>query len=167
MFDLAAAYERYAQPLYRYARSHDCTHEEAQDLIADVFAEAAARQHTYKDRGHAASAWLYCITRSRLIDASRRNRRRQTVSLDAFLAAGVSPVLIEAPDQAVVDRLWCRELLARACLTPAQYEVLHQRFALGRSLAEIAEASGRSIGAIKALQHRAIASIAVLADTGP
>jgi RNA polymerase sigma-70 factor (ECF subfamily) len=44
-------------------------------------------------------------------------------------------------------------------LTKAQQEVISLRFASERSITEVAQIMGKSEGAIKALQHAAIASL--------
>ena len=56
-------------------------------------------------------------------------------------------------------------LTGRGLLTSDQRLVLRLRFDEDRSLAEIAESLGRSIGSVKALQHRGLSRLAeALAD---
>jgi RNA polymerase sigma-70 factor (ECF subfamily) len=45
-------------------------------------------------------------------------------------------------------------------LSDAQREVILRRFVMGQSLDEVAAATGRPVGAVKSMQHRAIAQLA-------
>ena len=52
-------------------------------------------------------------------------------------------------------------------LTSAQRLVLRLRFGEDRSLAEIAQSLGRSIGSVKALQHRGLTRLAQVLNSQP
>jgi RNA polymerase sigma-70 factor (ECF subfamily) len=60
-----------------------------------------------------------------------------------------------------VESRQAREVLRAATrrLTPEQQEVLALRFGEGMKAREVAEVMGKSVGAVEALQHRALAAL--------
>ncbi len=60
------------------------------------------------------------------------------------------------------DEVTVSEMIQRALgvLTEEQQEVVVLRFLVGMSLEEVARAMGKSVGAVKALQHRALSALA-------
>jgi RNA polymerase sigma factor (sigma-70 family) len=73
------------------------------------------------------------------------------------------------PDELAIQRLEGRRVMvALQQLSPDQREVLLLRLAGGLTAPEVAAALGKAIGAVKALQHRGLASLAqVLSLPGP
>lgn len=151
----AQIYHRYAQPLYRYIYFRVGDADLAEDLRAEVFLRVFESLDRYEDRGWPLSAWLYRIARDRTVDVIRRSRLRQTVSLESWSGA------CEGPDHEVVTRLDCEELRRHLCdLTDDQRQVIYLRFMADLSIQEVAQRLGRSEGAVKALQHRGLQSLA-------
>lgn len=151
----AQIYDRYAQPLYRYIYFRVGDPDLAEDLQAEVFLRAFESLDRYEDRGWPLSAWLYRIARDRTVDVIRRSRLRQTVPLESWSGA------CEGPDHDVVMRLDCEELWRHLCdLTDDQRQVISLRFLADLSIQEVASRLGRSEGAVKALQHRGLQSLA-------
>jgi RNA polymerase sigma-70 factor (ECF subfamily) len=68
----------------------------------------------------------------------------------------------EDPDERAVERLERTLLPALAELSPDQREVLLPRMAGGLTAPEVAETLGKTTGAVKALQHRGLTSLARL-----
>jgi RNA polymerase sigma-70 factor (ECF subfamily) len=72
--------------------------------------------------------------------------------------------LVPAPDpalEAMVDYDWQQQAVRQALrqLTYEQQHVLALRFAETRSFAEIARVMGKSVGAVKNLQYRALGAL--------
>jgi RNA polymerase sigma-70 factor (ECF subfamily) len=148
-------YERYAPAIYRYIYFRVREVELAEDLQAEVFLRMIEGLQRYEDRGWPISAWLYRIARDRTIDIMRRRRNRHHVSLDIWEGA------CDGPEHQVSAQLEHEEL--RACikdLTSEQRQVIIMRFIDELSVQEVAQRLGRSEGAVKALQHRGIQSLA-------
>jgi len=151
----AQIYDRYAKPLYRYIYFRVGDADLAEDLQSEVFLRAFESLDRYEDRGWPFSAWLYRIARDRTIDMLRRRRFRQTVPLESWSGA------CEGPDREVAARLDCEELRRHLCnLTDDQRQVIYLRFMADLSVHEVALRLGRSEGAVKALQHRGLQSLA-------
>jgi RNA polymerase sigma-70 factor (ECF subfamily) len=151
-------YRRHVDRIFRYLllRVNDDT--VAEDLTSEVFVRALEALDSYEDRGAPFAAWLYRIAKARTIDYWRRLQRTD-VSLDA----SELDVAIDPPAGDVV----AYRALAGALqhLTDEQQEVILLKFVEGFSIAEVAKITGRSEGAVKALQHRALAMLARLMDS--
>jgi RNA polymerase sigma-70 factor (ECF subfamily) len=105
------------------------------------------------------AAWLLSIARHKVADNLRVRYRHTQESLQA---GGddehVDPA--RPVDEVVVQRDRAERLRqALALLTPEQEEVLVLRFVLGFDINEVAEITRRPAGAVKSMQHRALASL--------
>lgn len=153
-------YNRHVDAIYRYIwpRVRDDT--VAEDLTAQVFLKALEGLPAYEPSGRPFLAWLYRIAYARIVDHWRKQERRATLPLeDTVPAREPRPgELLEAEE----DWVTAVDLIAQ--LTDDQQEVLMLRFIGEMSLAEVAETVGKTLGATKALQHRALASLARLLE---
>jgi RNA polymerase sigma-70 factor (ECF subfamily) len=101
-------------------------------------------------------AWVFKIARNALVDEHRRRASRPiavpngTEALTGAVAAGDD-----------LDRIGERERVEAmlGCLTDDQREVVLLRVVAGLSVDETARAVGRRPGAVRALQHRALARL--------
>jgi RNA polymerase sigma-70 factor (ECF subfamily) len=105
------------------------------------------------------AAWLLSIARHKVADHLRVRYRHAHESLQAGgddrHADPTRPV-----DEVVVQRDRAERLRqALALLTPEQEEVLVLRFVLGFDINEVAQITRRPAGAVKSMQHRALASL--------
>jgi RNA polymerase sigma-70 factor (ECF subfamily) len=156
-------YERYAPQIRRYIAARLGDPAQAEDICGDVFVKVIESLERYEDRGWPFSAWLYRIAYARTIDVLRQARRRPSLPLDEALLSALEP-----PDEAVMARIAYHEITGvMESLTSDQQLVLRLRFGEDRSLAEIAESLGRSIGSIKALQHRGLTRLAQVLTAQP
>ena len=152
---ISELYKRHVQSIYRYIYYRVGDVNVAEDLTAEVFLRALEGLAGFTYRGVPFSAWLYRIAHARAMDHFRRQAKRELLPLDERLvAAGKGP-------QATVEaRLDCEELQsAIAQLTTDQQQVIILRFVEGLSNAEAARILGKTEGAVKALQHRALNSL--------
>lgn len=154
----AELYRRHVDRIFRYVLLRVGDEALAEDLTGDIFVRALEAIDTYEDRGAPLAAWLYRIAHARVIDQWRR-ANRQDVSIDS----GTVEVSVDMPANDVI----AYKLLAQSMqqLTDEQQEVIILKYVEGYGLSEIAELTGRTEGAVKALQHRALASLARLMDS--
>jgi RNA polymerase sigma-70 factor (ECF subfamily) len=123
----------------------------AEDIASEVFTAAVRGIGSYQQTGAPFSAWLYRIARNVTADHLRRQRRRPTVSLEGFdLEDGSAG--IGADEKTDIAR-------ALAKLTLEQQEIIVLRFFNDCSLEETAQAMGKNVGAVKALQQRALGAM--------
>jgi RNA polymerase sigma-70 factor, ECF subfamily len=160
---ISGLYERYAPQIRRYIASRLGDPILAEDICGDVFVKVLESLDRYEDRGWPFSAWLYRIAYARTVDVLRQARRRPSLPLDESLLGALEP-----PDEAVMARLSYHEISGiMEELTSDQRLVLRLRFGEDRSLAEIAQSLGRSVGSVKALQHRGLTRLAQVLATQP
>jgi RNA polymerase sigma-70 factor (ECF subfamily) len=152
---LTQLYEENFDKIYRYVVLKIGDRTEAEDMTQQVFLNALKSISSYKFKGMPFSSWLFRIAHNQIVDYYRKKSRRATVPLDETIAVGHSD-----PWQMAERKVEIEEV-ARAAkkLTRAQQEVISLRFAGDLSIAEVAKVMGRSEGAIKALQHSAIAAL--------
>ncbi|MGH2721076.1 MAG: RNA polymerase sigma factor [Actinomycetota bacterium] len=104
-------------------------------------------------------SWVFVIAHHRLLDERRRRNRRPETLVAVDPGTDHRPggnVEHEALDNLGVDAV--RRVIDRC--VPDQREVLLLRILAQLSLAEVAEVLGKTVGAVKALQHRGIAAVA-------
>jgi RNA polymerase sigma-70 factor (ECF subfamily) len=136
------------------------SHSDVDDVVQETLIAAAQSISSLRaEHESAVKSWLLTIARHKVADHVRRAMSRQSQSLDGqevaeFLASDqdVHEIVAER-DRAV--RL--RE--AMRTLSPDQEEVLVLRFVLGLTGDEVAAITGKTLGAVKALQHRGLASL--------
>jgi RNA polymerase sigma-70 factor (ECF subfamily) len=148
---------------YLYGRSGDATL--AEDLAQDAYMRAMrAIRTSFKGASTEFLAWMIRIARNRFLDHVKSGRVRWEVVVDETpitLATG-NPE-IEAIERVAGGNL--RNALNR--LTPEQQEIVHLRFFHGLQIAEVAAVTGRTEGAVKALQFRALRALERVIVTDP
>ena len=129
----------------------------AEDVTAQVFLEALQDIGRYRDRGKPFAAWLLTIARHRSTDWLRKQRREQVALFrEAARTDFESNETLPGDAYALLQPL-----------TPEQREVVALRFIEGLTLEEVASATGRSPGAVKSLQHRALRQLRSALSTSP
>jgi RNA polymerase sigma-70 factor (ECF subfamily) len=152
---LTQLYEENFDRIYRYIVLKTGDRIEAEDMTQQVFLNALKSLSSFKWRGMPFSAWLYRIAHNQIVDYLRKRSKQATVPLDESLAAGISDPKQEVERQVEIEELF----RATQKLTRAQREVVSLRFTGELSIAEVARIMGKSEGAVKALQHSAIAAL--------
>lgn len=154
-------YERYAHAIYRFCYHRLGEIETAQDAMHDVFVQMWRSITTIEYRGEPAfMSWMYTIANNTVINLFRKRKHVQHVPLDEAESRASS----SDHARTIIDRLELRDAIAQ--LTADQQQVIALKFFNGLSNGEIAEILGRNEGAIKALQHRALARLAQILNSG-
>ncbi|MGQ9682645.1 MAG: sigma-70 family RNA polymerase sigma factor [Anaerolineae bacterium] len=152
---LGEIYDCYAGRIYSYLYYRLGDAHLAEDLTGTVFLKMLEAIHGDKSWNVSFSGWLYRIAHNLVVDHYRRGRQDQCVVLDERVAARE-----QDPFQVVQERLDSERLRkAISRLTDEQALVVTLKFAEGLSNAEVAEIMGKTEGAIKSLQFRAMASL--------
>ena len=152
---LAAIYDDCHQPIYCYVYRLVGDVETARDLVADVFQRLlqAVQNGSGPDRNP--KAWLYRTAHNLVVDYYRRQEHRRHLLLDEELVmAGDDPVGIA---ERRISAAQVRAALHR--LTPDQQQVIALKFLEGLSSQEVADVLEKPVGAVKALQHRALSAL--------
>jgi len=142
----ADLYRMHFDRVYAYVARRVATRSDAQDVTAEVFQQALAGLRRFEWRGIPFLAWLYRIAAHAVIE--HRHRSGRGLTMPAVPA-------LEEPEHEKTER---RASLYRAVreLPADQRRVIEMRFAEGRPIADIARTLGRSQGAVKQLQLRAL-----------
>ena len=147
----AALYEIHFERVYAYVWRRVGHREAAEDITSEVFHHALANLPRFEWRGAPFGAWLMRIASNAIADRWRRGSREQTDAL-ANDPASAEPSPEEIEIRAQLFRL-VRELPVE------QRKVVQMRFAEEKSIREIAQALGRTEGAVKQLQFRGIQTL--------
>ena len=151
-------YTEHLNAIYRYVYFRVANVHVAEDLTEEVFIKAWTALPEYKPQGHRFTSWLYRIAKNLVIDHYRKQASR---------FEGDAQGLHRIPDsgQAPEEQFASQEehaRLARAIqqLGDDEQHVIILRFVEGLSHREVAEAIGKSEGASRVIQHRALESLA-------
>ena len=151
----ADLYRLYAPQVSRYVAFRVSGTQDAEDISNTIFEKAFAAIGRYQPSPAQFSTWLYTIAQNTIIDHYRRRRLPQVENAEAQLFAVTDPD--EGPEGSLLadER---RRFVYRAVmqLTPEQREVVGCRFFFNLSVHEVAQMTGKTEGAVKALQFRAL-----------
>jgi RNA polymerase sigma-70 factor (ECF subfamily) len=149
---LAAIYDRYSPGIYTYAMrllGDDCL---AEDCVAETFARFLKVLRSGQGPRDHLQAYLYRIAHNWITDCYRR-QPLPPLDLDENLHDDDH----SRPDiQAEIKTEQYQVRLALRTLTPDQRQVVSLRFFEGWENEDVALAMQKPIGAVKALQHRAL-----------
>ena len=147
-------YEHYFETVYAYVARRVRNRPEAEDMTAEVFRKALHSLPRFKWTGAPFAAWLLRIASNIIADRGKRAAREGIVPGNE----AVHELRVPQPQQADLEQSERSAGVLRLVneLAEDQRRVLVMRFAQERSLREIANALGRSEGAIKQLQFRAL-----------
>ncbi len=152
--DFAPLYARYHPLVLAFCRRRLANPEAAEDATSLVFAKAlAAIQSVHDD---AFPSWLFTIARRVVVDTYRA--RPPAASLDGSMMAWMADRDPSPEALAIAAEERCRLADLITTLTPGQRAVIELRIA-GLSGAEIADALGLSLAAVKIQQFRAVARL--------
>lgn len=148
-------YQTYYPKIYNYAFMQMGDVHAAEDLASDVMLKMIESMQSYKFRGLPFGAWVFRIARNRLIDLHRRRKRRGEVDLSETLSTTL------ANPQVLAERAIERGQLQVALkhLTTEQRQVIVLKFIEGFDNRSVGKIMGRSEGAVKSLQHRALGAL--------
>ena len=149
-------YGIYLDRIYRYVFYQLREKMAAEDLTEEIFLKAWRAIGSYKGKGQAFSSWLYRIAHNHVIDEFR-SRRKQMVSLEAEMEIATE---VAEPQQEMGGKLAEQEMLRLiSCLPRKQKQVIILKFVEGLDNREIGQITGKSQGAIRISQMRALTAL--------
>jgi RNA polymerase sigma-70 factor, ECF subfamily len=157
---LTEVWQRFAPAVTGYLRGRGAT--EPDDLTSDVFVAVFERLPSFRGDESDLRTFVFTVAHHRLVDdLRRRTRRGATVEYDAAADARVSG----SAEDAALDALHTQQVHALLDqLSEDQREVVLLRIVGDLSLEQTATALGKRVGAVKALQHRALAALRRILD---
>jgi RNA polymerase sigma-70 factor (ECF subfamily) len=147
-------YELHFERVYAFIGRRVQDRAAVQDLTADVFRKALEGLDRFEWRGVPFAVWLFRIARNAIANHRQQTARETTGAELETKEASESTAAVSGPveDHAAVYR-FVREL------PDDQRRVIQMRFAEEKGIREIAETMGRTEGAVKQLQYRAMQSL--------
>jgi len=142
-------YEDNFDRVYAFVVSRVLDRTEAEDVTAEVFHQALAKLAQFEWQGTPFIAWLLRIASNKIADRWQRQSRLREVSDSDLEDAGGS--------DGIERRVMLAQLIEE--LPSDQRLVVVRRFIHQRSIRDIAAELGRSEGAVKQLQLRALQSL--------
>lgn len=151
-------YDHYVPGIFRFIYYRVGSRHLAEDLTSETFMRGLRALQRFTWQGKDFGAWLITIARNLIADHYKSSRSRlevvtETIPEDTTHATG--------PEQEVLAQI-SNEVLFEAVrsLPTEQRDCILMRFIQGLSIAQTAAALGRSEGAVKQLQLRAVRSLA-------
>ena len=158
---LTRIYTAYAPALFRFFMASVSDRHLAEDLTGSTFVSAIEGLPKFRGPVEALGGWLFQIARHDLYDHRRKQSRSRIEPLDDNLTEAAASDGTVDPEELAIARLeGGRVLRALQELSPDQREVLLLRMAGGMTAPEVAAILGKTTNAVKALQHRGLASLA-------
>jgi RNA polymerase sigma-70 factor, ECF subfamily len=162
---VSRVYTAYAPALFRFFLAAVGDRPTAEDLTGDVFKSAIEDLPRFRGPVEALGGWLFRIARHDLSDYRRRQVRNLVQPLEDLLEEAAAAGGAVDPEELALDRVeGHRVLAALRQLTSDQREVLLLRLVANLTAPEVAEILNKSTDAVKALQHRGLASLARLLE---
>jgi RNA polymerase sigma-70 factor (ECF subfamily) len=160
-------YDRYVDTVFKFIYFRVGNRQLAEDLTSETFLRALKRIGSFTWQGRDLGAWLVTIARNLVADHFKSGRYRLEITTGDVLDTDKEERPEGTPESAVLTHITNVTLLSAVKqLNPEQQECIVLRFLQGFSVAETAQAMGKNEGAIKALQYRAVRSLARLLPDG-
>jgi RNA polymerase sigma-70 factor (ECF subfamily) len=154
-------YTAYAPALFRFFMAAVSDRHLAEDLTGTAFVSAIEALPRFRGPIEALGGWLFQIARHDLYDHRRKQARSRIEPLEDNLNEAALADGGVDPEELAIERVeGTRVLAALRQLSSDQREVLLLRMAGGLTAPEVAAVLGKTTGAVKALQHRGLASLA-------
>jgi RNA polymerase sigma-70 factor (ECF subfamily) len=153
---LAAIHDTYYPLIFRYIAFRIGDRDAAQDLTGDVFTRLLSALHDRSAPQRTLRGWLFGVAAHVVADYHRKSYRAPLVALDEeLLSEGASP---DEEFDAMLQNENLRQAVAE--LTDEQQNVIALRFGQAMPIQDVARMMGKSEGAVKQLQARALAMLA-------
>jgi RNA polymerase sigma-70 factor (ECF subfamily) len=157
---LTRIWQQHAPAVTGYLRGHGAA--EPQDAASDVFVAVFERIRTFRGDDEALRSFIFTVAHHRLVDELRKRSRRGET---AEYHPESDPRQVGSAEDAALESLGnarLHQLLGE--LSSDQREVMLLRVVGDLTLEQTATVLGKRVGAVKALQHRALAALRRLLD---
>ena len=154
-------YEKHFQVVFVYILRRVRERADAEDLTAEVFRKALVNLPRFKWTGAPFAAWLFRIASNLIADWAKRKMREGSATIYETEPARTVGNTKPKTQQSELEECERRAELFRSVdeLAEDQRRVIMMRFAEEKSIREISEELGRSEGAVKQLQFRALENL--------
>ncbi len=148
-------HDQYYGQIFRYALFRTSSRETAEDIAGEVMTRLLEAFRAGTGPTTTLAGWLFTIAARIVNDHYRRSYRRPTVELDENWADHDTPHSLTV---AALQQEELRQALSE--LTEEQQHVIALRFGQDVPIEQVARMMGKTEGAVKQLQARAVAALA-------
>ena len=152
---IGTLYDYYVQSIYQYISYRVDSDAIAEDLTSEVFLRMVTKLPRFKYTGAPFGSWLFRIASNLIADHRRQNYRETPLIGNENLSTGGNDVVaaVSLREEKAVLRAALRTL------SEDYQNVLIMRFMQDLSHADVAAAVGKSVAAVRVLQHRALKAL--------
>ena len=156
---LANIYDTFSPGLYRYAMRLTGDQDLAEECVAETFSRLLKAFSSRKGPKDFLQAYLFRIAHNWIVDHYRKKTFEPDLLDDKQADDGLSP-----EQQTGITLQNYRLRKAILTLTPDQQQVVALKYLQGLENKEIARILKKPVGAVKSLQHRALANLLKILD---
>jgi RNA polymerase sigma factor (sigma-70 family) len=154
--EIELLYRKYAAGLLAYVRMRFTSEEDAEDLVVEVFVAAIENAKFAALSEKERQLWLWRVTRNKVIDAYRRAKTRQNVTLE-HVADGLFEDEMASPEYSAMRQEDYLELYGHLQSLPTlQQQILRMRFGQDLSCREIATTLGKQENVVRVTLSRSL-----------
>lgn len=159
-------YQRYSEAIYRYLFFRLRSTQDAEDLTGQVFLNAWRSIARFEPGKVPFAAWLYTIAHNLLVNYYRNNQRRPETAIDNHLDQAIEDKGSPVTPETEFEKKWRSQALRQAIesLKEEQQLVIYFRFVERRDHNDVARLLGKSEGAVRTIQFRALQALRQLVD---
>lgn len=159
---LTEVWHRYSPAVMGYLRGRGVI--EAEDMTSEVFLQVFRRIAAFRGGESDLRTFIFSVAHARYVDDRRRVVRR---GIDAEFDPVSHDVPVQSAETEAMRELGTQRAVALIeTLSPDQRDVLLLRIVADLSLEETARVLGKKVGAVKALQHRALGALRPVVEAG-
>jgi len=148
---------KYQKQIYWYARKMLGTHDDADEVTQQVIIVIYEKLNTFKFNS-ALFTWIYRITSTRCLNFLKRKKIKSFFNIDEHseqIKSKINSIQSELENKEKVEKI--NTILLT--LPPKQREIFIFRIFNELSYEEISQITGKSVGALKANYHHALAKV--------
>lgn len=156
-------FDKHYEQIYRYAFRRLGDQEGAESIASEAFYRLLDAYKNGKGPSDGVLYWLYRVAHNLVVDVYRQSDRTPLPLMEQVLSD--PDALPEA--RLLQEQQEARVRWAMAQLTEDQQQVLELKFMEGLDNKQVAGVLQKTIGAVKSLQHRALASLERFLEESP
>jgi RNA polymerase sigma-70 factor, ECF subfamily len=156
----AEVYRDLAGPVLGYLRAQRAP--DPDDLLGETMLQVVRDLRRFDGDETGFRSWVFTIAHRRLLDARRSHQRKPSEAHEATLLEAALPAVEGAEPEALAGLELDEVLAVLDRITDDQREVLLLRLVADLDVAQTAEATGRTVDAVKALSKRGLDRLRVL-----
>lgn len=151
-----AVYRRYSPQILAYLLRHVPSHQDAEDLLLDVFLAVLEKLPALNIDERRLAAYIQTVARNKMVDYYRQRGHHQFVSLEEAVETAYEPEELAPEQLALAHEQYAKLHQAVSALPEPQQTILRLRFGHNLRCGEIATRLSKSEGAVRMMLSRTL-----------